>query len=90
MKPRLVRLLPLALLAALNACATSHLVHWSRGERSSYDPPEPSKSIYVRAGGTVLAFPVALGWDIVTFPFQWFWDVHPYGGENTPESYEGR
>ncbi|MCC6783745.1 MAG: hypothetical protein IT457_12955 [Planctomycetes bacterium] len=90
MKPRFGKLIPLALLACLNACATSHLVHWSRGENSTYDRPEPSKSIYVRAGGTVLAFPVALSWDIVTFPLQWFWDVHPYGTENAPESYEGK
>ncbi len=90
MKLRLAKLLSVLLLAGLPACATSHLIHWSKAEQSAFDQPEPNKSIFVRAGGTVLAFPVALSWDIVTFPFQWFWDLHPYGAEKSPDYYQGK
>lgn len=90
MKTRPALAFLLAVVACLPACATSHLVRWSRDEQSAYDRPAGEKSIYVRAGGTVLAFPVTVAWDVVTFPFQWFWDVYPYGDENLPESYEGR
>jgi hypothetical protein len=89
MKARLA--LPLVLLAAacLPACATSHLVRWSKAEKSTFSQPSQDKSVYVRAGGTVVAFPVAVAWDIVTFPFQWFWDVHPYGAELPPDADTG-
>ncbi|MFO1050964.1 MAG: hypothetical protein U1F36_01960 [Planctomycetota bacterium] len=90
MKNRLEKALLLAVLACLPACATSHLVRWSRSEPSIYDQPAAEKSVYVRAGGTVLAFPVVLAWDIVTFPFQWFWDVYPYGDQNQPDEAGGR
>ncbi|MBK8974797.1 MAG: hypothetical protein IPM29_02620 [Planctomycetes bacterium] len=89
---RLRRLAPgLALVLALlcSSCATSHLIEWSQGRPSTYSRPSRNKSIYVRAGGTVVAFPFALAWDVVTFPFQWIWDVHPYGPINPPEDFEG-
>jgi uncharacterized protein YceK len=85
------RLAPvLAVAALLQGCATSHLINWSKGEPSAYKRPAEGNSVYVRPGATVLAFPVAVAFDVVTFPFQWVWEVYPFGEENAPDSFEGR
>src|SRR5690606_32185635 len=57
MKPKRPALLILALCASLSGCATSHLMKWSKGEPSAFNQPPETKSIYVRPGATVLAFP---------------------------------
>lgn len=86
-----LRWLPVfALCALLQGCATSHLFSWSKGEPSAFKQPPESKSIYVRPGATVLAFPITVVWDVVTFPFQWLWNVYPYGEDNAPEKFEGK
>ena len=38
----------------------------------------------------MVAFPVAVAWDAVTLPFQYFWDVYPYGTQYAPEEFQGR
>ena len=48
-------------------------------------PPEPVTRSFAQTGGTVVALPFAFVWDVATFPFQWIWGVHPYGGTLTPE-----
>lgn len=88
MKP-MRRWLPVfALCLVLPGCATSHLIAWSKGEPSAFNQPPESKSIYVRPGAAVLAFPVTVVWDVVTLPFQYFWDIYPYGNENAPTERE--
>lgn len=79
----------ITLAALLQGCATGHLIEWSKGEPSAFQQPAPSKSLYIRPGATFLAFPVAVAWDVVTFPFQWLWDIYPFGEDNAPESHEG-
>ena len=84
---RLAALLVLAAFA-LPSCATQHLLNWSRGERSLFHQPQEEQASFVRPAGTVLVLPVTVVWDILTFPFQWIWDVHPYGPKLEPESLE--
>ena len=74
---------------ALEGCATSHLVRWSKGEKSYYAEPSGGKE-YVIAPATVIMFPVTLGWDIVTFPFQLIWGIYPYGGDLDPKQMDGK
>ena len=84
------RWLPAVVLAAtfaLSGCATTHLVEWAQGEPSAYKFAQGRKDVYVRAGGTVLAFIPAVLFDVVTFPFQLIWSVYPYGSVNAPEEY---
>lgn len=76
----------LAVCALLPSCATSHLIQWSQGQPSAFNDPPASTAVYTRPGATVLAFPVAVAFDVVTFPFQLIWEVYPYGTENAPES----
>lgn len=80
----------LALAGVLPGCATSHLLEWSNERPSTFGQPQEQKSIYVRAGGTVIAFPVTVVWDTATFPFQWIWGVYPYGEETAPSEFEGK
>jgi hypothetical protein len=79
-----------ALVLLLPGCATGHLIRWSRGEDSTFSRPPATKDVYVRAGGTVLALPVTVVWDVATFPFQWIWDVYPYGGSLDPDGARDR
>ncbi|GEM_PF-2672870 len=85
------RRLPCALLTVLlsiplGSCATNHLFHWSRGEASIYPQPSDKAKPYVVPAGTVIVLPVALAWDVATFPFQWIWGAHPYGDVLAPEN----
>ena len=90
MNPRLrIAVLALLLGLCLPGCATTHVVAWSKAEPSTFGQPEESKSPFVRPAGTVLALPIAFVWDVVTFPFQWLWDVHPYGEVAAPSADEG-
>ncbi len=81
------RCLPAFALGALllSGCATGNLLEWAKGAPSVYNNPQPHQDTVVRAGGTVLAFPVAVAWDIVTFPLQWIWGVYPFGTKERPE-----
>ena len=72
----------------ISGCATSNLIEWSKGEPSQFDAPQPHQDVFVRSAGTVLAFPVALAWDVVTFPFQLIWGSYPYGTDKSPDGYE--
>jgi hypothetical protein len=74
----------LFLVACLPSCATAHLMRWSREKKGYYDLPTTTKE-YVIPGGTLVAFPVALLWDVGTFPFQLIWSVYPYGSMLEPE-----
>ena len=82
-------LLPALLCFAMSSCATNHLLRWSRGEQSLFSQPGEDAAPYVIPAGTVLALPVTAAWDILTFPFQFLWDVHPFGptmAPGTPET----
>ena len=81
------RFLPALALGALllSGCATGHLLEWAKGAPSAYTEPQPHQDVFVRSAGTVVAFPVALVWDVVTFPFQLIWGVYPYGSNERPE-----
>ncbi len=73
----------LALLFSLPmvSCSTVNLVRWGTDESSVYYEPSGgfSRSI-LKPFVTVVGFPVALVWDIGTFPFQALFGVYPYGG----------
>ncbi len=87
------RLLPFAALALVcltSSCATNHLIEWSADRASFYGKPTEQKSIFVRSAGTVVAFPLAIVWDVVTFPFQWVWDAYPYGEQLVPSDYQSK
>jgi len=73
----------LLLCCSLGGCATAHLLHWSKGERSVYDQPGTDKE-YIIPGATVVALPVTVVWDVATFPFQLIWGVYPYGSDLHP------
>lgn len=73
---------------ACTSCATRHLLNWSRGERSLFAQPQEQQASFVRPAGTVLVLPVAAVWDVITFPFQWIWDVYPYGPSLEPDALE--
>ena len=88
MKRFSLKLLALAALCVTPSCATDHLLEWANDRPSTYDQPDTQRSTYVRAGGTVLAFPFTVIWDVITFPFQLAFGVHPYGEENSPEFYQ--
>jgi hypothetical protein len=80
------RCLPAFALVALlfTGCATGHVIEWAKGAPSTFHPPPGDHDLLTRGFGTVVALPVALVWDVVTFPFQWIWDVYPYGSEIRP------
>jgi hypothetical protein len=62
------------------SCSTTHLVRWGMDKDSMYTE---SDSSFVRGilkpFITIVGFPVALAWDIGTFPFQTIFGVYPYG-----------
>lgn len=74
------------LLFAFQSCATNHLINWGQGRPSIWSQASEDDSAFVRPTGAILAMPVTLAWDVLTFPVQWFWDIHPYGPEFSPES----
>ena len=85
------RLLPvLVLVALLSSCASNHLFAWARGDTSTFSQPAEQKSLFVRAGGTVVAMPFAFTWDALTLPFQYVWSVYPYGDQYAPEDFQGK
>ena len=88
MKRFSLQLLALAALFVTPSCATDHLLEWAADRPSAYDKPDQRRSIYLRAGGTFLALPVTVVWDVVTFPFQIGFGVHPYGEEASPGVFE--
>lgn len=90
MKSKLHWLSALAAAALLQGCATTHLIHWSKGETSVYKSPPASTAGYTRSWATVVAFPVAVVFDVVAFPFQYPWGVYPYGNVVAPAPEEGR
>lgn len=76
------------LLFAFQSCATSHLISWGTGHASIWRQPAEEDAQFIRPLGSFVAFPVVFAWDVVTFPFQWLWDVHPYGAEYSPHNQE--
>lgn len=86
---RLRGLVLAAMLAAgcggLQSCATNHLLEWSEGKPSIFSQPSEENRSYVHPAGLVLGLPITVTWDVVTFPFQFLWDVFPYGSEMRPE-----
>lgn len=72
----------LALLCVLPlaSCSTTHLVRWGMDEPSIYFEPtgEYSRGM-LKPFVTVVAFPVTVAWDVVTFPFQALFGTFPYG-----------
>jgi hypothetical protein len=72
--------LALALSTCLSSCAINHLLAWSVGDPSMYNQnPDHRQRAFLNPGGTVVAFPAALAWDVATFPFQYIWGVYPFG-----------
>ena len=69
----------LATVAVLPSCATKHLLRWNAGKSNYYGAPGERDQEVVRVVGTIGGFPVALVWDVVTFPVQWLWGFDPYG-----------
>jgi len=68
-----------------SSCATTHLLHWSRDEPSLYTQHNDERFRgFLKPGGTVLAAPAAVAWDLVTLPFQWGFGVHPFGDRMVP------
>lgn len=49
-------------------------------------PPSTSRTARCRAlcspGATIIGMPVAVAWDVVTFPFQAIFGVYPYGSSH--------
>ena len=71
---------------AMQGCATNHLVRWSQEKSSTFSQPYEDYGPYVRPAGLILAMPVAVTWDVLTFPVQWLWGTYPYGNELRPDS----
>lgn len=70
-----------------SSCATNHLLNWSAGDPSIFHQPgEELAQTIVRPSGTIVVLPAVLVWDLATFPFQWIWGVHPYGGKLSPDT----
>jgi hypothetical protein len=68
------------LVAAAGSCATSNLARWGFDEDSVYAEPDGEVSrAFLKPPLTLVGMPVAVGWDVVTFPFQIVFGVHPYG-----------
>ena len=77
-----IRNVCLALLCTmpLAGCSTTHLVRWAMDEPSVYHEPEGDVSRGVLKGFvTFVGFPIAVVWDIGTFPFQLIGGAYPYG-----------
>jgi hypothetical protein len=70
----------LLLLGVCSSCATTNLARWGWDETSVIDEPhgEVSRS-FLKPGATVIGMPIAVAWDIATFPFQLVFGVYPYG-----------
>lgn len=69
----------LATIALVPSCATKHLLRWNAGKPNYFGEPGARDQEVVRSVGTILGFPVAVVWDVVTFPVQWLWGFDPYG-----------
>lgn len=83
LRPFALCLLGAAALASLSSCATTHLWRWGLGETSVIErPDEQVVRGFVMPAATVLGTPLAVGWDIVTVPFQLGFMVYPYGSEH--------
>jgi hypothetical protein len=84
------RCLPLLLVLFMGpllsqSCATNHLMRWAEGEPSYFSKPYEGYGAYVRPAGLVLGAPLTVAWDVLTLPFQYVWQVFPYGTELSPE-----
>ena len=78
------RLLCVALLALLflPSCATTHSIRWAYGKTSTFTEPTHQFSSDVLK--PMIGVPVvvtAVGWDVVTFPFQAIFGVWPFWGD---------
>ena len=72
--------LVLTLALPLTACGTANLARWGLDKPSVFTEPDNE----LGRGGlkpfvTIVGMPVAVGWDIATFPFQIIMQVYPYG-----------
>ncbi|MEO0480319.1 MAG: hypothetical protein AAF196_12635 [Planctomycetota bacterium] len=76
------------LLLVTPSCATDHLLEWASKKPSAYRQPDENRSVFVRGGGTFVALPFAVVWDVLTLPFQLAFGVHPYGDEYSPQFFE--
>lgn len=76
-------LLLLALVCLLPSCATTNLARWGFDATSAVDEPhgEVSRAV-LKPGATIIGMPVAVAWDVVTFPFQAIFGVYPYGSSH--------
>lgn len=75
------------LLLLSSSCATGHVLNWGEGESSIFrQPGQGIPEAYAHTLGTILAVPVAVVWDVATFPVQLAWGYYPYGNTLTPES----
>jgi len=82
-------LLAVTLAMATSACATNHLLEWSKGEPSMFHQPlDKQNQAMLWPGATVVAFLPFVAWDAVTFPFQLVWGIYPYGGRLEPDPYD--
>ena len=62
------------------SCSTANLIRWGGDQTSIYSEPTGGFSRGIlKPLVTVVGFPVALVWDVVTFPFQIIFGTYPYG-----------
>jgi len=72
-------LLVLACAVPLSSCGTFNLVKWAQDKPSVYAEPQGEVSRgFLKPVVTVVGFPVAVVWDVLTFPFQIIGGVYPY------------
>jgi len=82
MKSKAIRnaLLALCCTIPLSACSTFNLVRWGTNESTIYNEPDGGFADGIlKPSVTVIGFPVAVVWDVVTFPFQILFGTYPYG-----------
>jgi hypothetical protein len=73
-------LLLAVLLLSLNSCATTHLWRWGLGKTSAVHTVDNEQmEAFVKPSSTIVGTPLALAWDVATFPFQLIFWVFPYG-----------
>jgi hypothetical protein len=65
---------------SLSSCASSNLARWGFDKDNIYSEPDGELSRgLLKPSVTIIGMPVAVVWDVVTFPFQLIFGVHPYG-----------
>jgi len=73
-------------LLSLASCSTTNLVKWGQDKPSVYREPHGEVAqASVKPFLVIVGFPLAVAWDVATFPFQVVGGVHPYGKLMAPD-----